>query len=432
MANLKVLHFAFLLVFFSSLSVFGQWLPVNSGTTNNLNGAYLLDSGPGFAVGDAGTILKTTDAGATWVPLTSGTARTLHDVYLFNPDEGVAVGEHGLILRTTDGGAAWQRVASGVQDSLRSVFFSGVNGICGGDSQTILYSTNSGASWQIGQTGFFGGGFPGAHMLSPSIGFVAGQNSIFQPLVGNTTDGGVSWNFHAFYFDNNEGSCTDIRFLDQNTGVVSGIVFDGRGAIARTTDGGMNWSTLFFDQAIEGVDFPVTNASQIGFAVGWSGRILHSTNAGVTWIAQTSGTSTNLNDVSVVTDGLTGIAVGEGGIILRTTNGGEPLPITLSAAKRKVGGINTVRLTWSGATSANIDVYRNGAPPIATDRIRGPILIPQATPAGLATRIGCVKLAPRPAPMMRERGSSSREQPNYHSLKSPLCSRVSITLPAAS
>jgi hypothetical protein len=37
-----------------------------------------------------------------------------------------------------------------------------------------------------------------------------------------------------------------------------------------------------------------------------------------------------------------------------------PGPITLSATGRKVGGINTVRLTWSGATSANIDVYRNG------------------------------------------------------------------------
>jgi N-acetylneuraminic acid mutarotase len=33
--------------------------------------------------------------------------------------------------------------------------------------------------------------------------------------------------------------------------------------------------------------------------------------------------------------------------------------ITLSAAGRKVGGINRVRLTWSGATSVNIDVYRN-------------------------------------------------------------------------
>ena len=256
-------------------------------------------------------------------PLTSGTTAVLHDVYLFNPDEGVAVGEQGLILRTTDGGAGWQSVASGVEDSLRSVSFSGVNGICGGDSQTILYSTDSGASWQIGQTGFFGGGFPGAHMLSATQGFVAGQNSIFQPLVGASTDGGASWTFQAFYFDNNEGGCTDVFFFDQNTAVVSGVVFDGRGALARTTDGGTNWSTLFYDLGIQGIDFPT---AAIGFAVGWGGRILHTANAGVTWMAQTSGTSANLNDVSVVTDGLTGIAVGEGGIILRTTNGGEPSP----------------------------------------------------------------------------------------------------------
>ena len=36
-----------------------------------------------------------------------------------------------------------------------------------------------------------------------------------------------------------------------------------------------------------------------------------------------------------------------------------PVPITLSAQKKKINGINSVRLTWTGATSANIDVYRN-------------------------------------------------------------------------
>ena len=152
-----------------------------------------------FVVGDAGTIFKTTDAGMTWSPLTSGTTNTLHDVYFFDATQGVAVGEQGLILRTTDGGAvAGRRQRRG--GALRSVSFSGVNGISGGDSQTILYSTDSGASWQISQSGFFGGGFPGAHMLSPSIGFVAGQNSIFQPLVGASTDGGASWDFHTFLF----------------------------------------------------------------------------------------------------------------------------------------------------------------------------------------------------------------------------------------
>src|SRR5215475_7753363 len=319
----KTLHLTLSLVFYSSLTVFGQWSAANSGTTNNLNGGYLLDSGVGFVVGDAGTILKTTDAGITWSPLTSGTTNALYDVYFFDATQGVAVGEQGLILRTTDGGAGWQGVTSGVEDALRSVSFSGVNGIIGGDSQTILYSTDAGASWQISQSGFFGGGFPGAQMLSPTVGFVAGQNSIFVPLFGASTDGGANWDLGAFLFENNEGGCTDVFFFDQDTGVVSGAVFDGRGAIARTTDGGTNWSTLFFDQAIQGITFPQPTS---GFATGAGGRISQSTDGGITWTDQASGTSANLNDVFFASDALRGIAVGDSGTILWTANGGGPAP----------------------------------------------------------------------------------------------------------
>src|SRR6266481_2979138 len=38
----------------------------------------------------------------------------------------------------------------------------------------------------------------------------------------------------------------------------------------------------------------------------------------------------------------------------------QTVAIQLRASGRKLGGINTVRLTWSGATSSNIDVYRDG------------------------------------------------------------------------
>jgi Subtilase family len=37
-----------------------------------------------------------------------------------------------------------------------------------------------------------------------------------------------------------------------------------------------------------------------------------------------------------------------------------PGPIQLRGQGKKVGGINTSRLKWRGATSGNIDVYRNG------------------------------------------------------------------------
>ncbi len=93
MSGLERLCLASLLIFFPNFNVFGQWFAVDSVTTNNLNRAYLLDSGIGFVVGDRGTILKTTDLGATWVPLSSGTTRALQDVYFFDSDQGVAVGD---------------------------------------------------------------------------------------------------------------------------------------------------------------------------------------------------------------------------------------------------------------------------------------------------------------------------------------------------
>jgi len=50
-----------------------------------------------------------------------------------------------------------------------------------------------------------------------ALGSLRGQNSIFQALVGTTTDGGASWAFQPFYFDGNEGGANDVFFLDQNT-----------------------------------------------------------------------------------------------------------------------------------------------------------------------------------------------------------------------
>ena len=379
------------LVFCSSVTVFGQWLAADSGTTSNLNGAHLLDSGVGFVVGDAGTILKTTDAGMNWSQLTSGTINALHGVYFFDAGQGVAVGEQGLILRTTDGGVGWQKVTSRVRDTLRSVSFSGVNGVSGGDSQTIVYSTDAGASWQVSQSGFFGGGFPGAHMLSDTLGFVAGQNSIFQSLLGASTDGGSSWAFQPFYFDQNEGGATDVFFFDQNSGVVSGAVFDGRGAIARTTDAGVSWSTLFFDQAIQGIDFPQPTS---GFAAGWGGRIAHSTDAGISWTDQTSGTSANLNDISFASDALQGIAVGDSGTILWTANGGEPAPTPTPTPTPTLTSTPTATPITTSTPTPTPTV---SATPTATPTIT-PVVTPRPTPTPRA----------RPTPRSRPSLLSSR------------------------
>ena len=345
---MKTICVVVVLLFLAGPRTKAQWSGVDSGTTSSLRGVYLLDSGVGYSVGDSGTIVKSTDAGMTWNALTSGTTKALYDVYFFNDAEGVTVGDGGLILRTTDGGANWATVASGVRDGLRSVSFSGANGICGGLSQDILYSSDSGASWHVSQKGFFGGGFFGAQMLSPTLGVITGQNSIFQGLQGTTVDGGAHWTFHPFYFNGNEGSADDIFFFDDMTGVSSGVLFDGTGAIARTSNGGTDWNSTLFPQGLQGIDFPKPES---GFAVGFGGAILKSSDLGLTWSAQTSGTFVDLFDVHFASDALTGVAVGAAGTILRTMNGGQTGGLELEAAASRKGGFD-------------IDLPRQGEPGI--------------------------------------------------------------------
>lgn len=51
-----------------------------------------------------GRIFKTVDGGTNWSLLTSGTTNSLSSVYFTDANTGYAVGENGTILKTTNGG----------------------------------------------------------------------------------------------------------------------------------------------------------------------------------------------------------------------------------------------------------------------------------------------------------------------------------------
>jgi photosystem II stability/assembly factor-like uncharacterized protein len=74
-------------------------------------------------VGQQGTILATTDGGATWQKRDSGVSTTLYGVHSADPTHGWAVGQQGTILATTDGGATWKKRDSGVSTILFGVHF---------------------------------------------------------------------------------------------------------------------------------------------------------------------------------------------------------------------------------------------------------------------------------------------------------------------
>jgi len=121
-----------------------NWVLDQSAPDATYNAIYMINSSIGWAVGDNGVIIKTTD-GANWNyqanPDTSN--RTLLDVFFLNANEGWAVGNSGVILHTTNGGTAWSVEGSGLTTNmLRAVqFTSSTNGYVLGNNKTLLKHT---------------------------------------------------------------------------------------------------------------------------------------------------------------------------------------------------------------------------------------------------------------------------------------------------
>jgi PKD repeat protein len=91
---------------------------LSSGTSVTLSGIAMANANVGWAVGEGGTILHTTDGGQTWSAQNSGTHLGLKRVKFLDATTGWAVGESGLVLGMSDGGASWHVELTPRQDSL--------------------------------------------------------------------------------------------------------------------------------------------------------------------------------------------------------------------------------------------------------------------------------------------------------------------------
>jgi photosystem II stability/assembly factor-like uncharacterized protein len=79
----------------------GIWTQLKNPGGNGLNSVFFINANEGWIVGNGGTILHSTDGGATWSAQTSGTTAMLRDVFFTSPTNGYAVGNKGTILHYT-------------------------------------------------------------------------------------------------------------------------------------------------------------------------------------------------------------------------------------------------------------------------------------------------------------------------------------------
>ena len=112
--------------------------------------AFYQDNLHGWAVGNEGTILATTDGGSKWTEQKSPVDVDLNAVHV-GGKKGYAwvAAENGIILKTVDGGAEWTSHKSPVTVALRAVHASadGRHVWAVGDGGTVVYSSNYGKGW---------------------------------------------------------------------------------------------------------------------------------------------------------------------------------------------------------------------------------------------------------------------------------------------
>jgi photosystem II stability/assembly factor-like uncharacterized protein len=111
-------------------------------TQENLQEIYFLDANEGWAVGENGVILVTTDGGSNWTKQTSGTSQHLYALQSIAGDSVVAGGAAGTVARTRNAG-----MAAITTQNLNAVYFKGDTGYVVGDAGVSLRTSNGGASW---------------------------------------------------------------------------------------------------------------------------------------------------------------------------------------------------------------------------------------------------------------------------------------------
>jgi photosystem II stability/assembly factor-like uncharacterized protein len=110
-----------------------------------------LDAPRGFAVGAYGAYYETADGGATWKPrAVLQEDRHLNAIVSVGGSRLLAFGEAGTILRSDDAGGSWALVASPYQGSLfGAVVVSDAVVIAYGLRGRILRSTDAGKTWAM-------------------------------------------------------------------------------------------------------------------------------------------------------------------------------------------------------------------------------------------------------------------------------------------
>ena len=263
------------------------WARVDAGVDTDLRDVAVVGSNAVWVTGDGGVIRASTDGGATWHDQTSGTNANLKTIAFFDDAQhGIAAGEGGVTLVTADGGDTWQAVHVAGK-TINDIFVAENKAWMTGEEGHVYFSEDQGASWRTLASLWFP--ITRIHMNPGQTqkGWLVGLDG----KMASTTDGGATWDanrgdegyhLYALGIGGDEGVWVGGSVQVEDHGNWGNMGVRPAWFVWGSADGGTSWRAL-----ITGLYprlYNVTAASEeVAYAVGQNLQVLKTKDAGYSW-----------------------------------------------------------------------------------------------------------------------------------------------------
>uniref|UniRef100_A0A7V3ZVG4 Photosynthesis system II assembly factor Ycf48/Hcf136-like domain-containing protein n=1 Tax=candidate division WOR-3 bacterium TaxID=2052148 RepID=A0A7V3ZVG4_UNCW3 len=296
-----------LLIFLVFSFIFADWTIQNSSVSVTLYSlSFPTDTMLGYACGENGTIIKTTNSGQNWSRLSVSLSENLYSIFFVNETIGYACGRNGKVIKTTNGGENWQNLVTEITENLYQLhFISPDTGFIAGDNGMVLRTYDGGQTFD----------YLSVSPINPfdlrGISVVANGRIVYavglSGSIFKTTDYGNNW---VQLNSQTRANLFKVIFLNPNIGYVC----SESGYVLKTTDGN-NFTRLNVasPQPLYGIHFI---SSQVGYVCGGNGLVYKTTNGGENWEREYTGVGENLYYIFFKTEDI-GWACGRNGLIIK-------------------------------------------------------------------------------------------------------------------
>jgi photosystem II stability/assembly factor-like uncharacterized protein len=318
----KIFLFLFLLNFPRLILSQNYWTPVPSPVTVWLYKCTFTDTLNGWACGDSGTIVHSSDGGNNWVKQVTNRDFFINDICFINKRLGWAVGTdysvyRTYVFKTTNGGLLWN--SSAYPDTtliFNTVYFlDSLSGYIGGLDGVILKTTDAGNSWNrmpVDSSLYSQFNIRNFKFFNEKFGTACGGVMDFGGVLWITTNYGYNWHTVTVAPE----PIYDVVYLDSVRALAAGGDFEYGASFVKTYSGWANWdyNALFYFGVGQAIAMRTPSEIWVPLAFSFSWAV--SLDTGDTWQLVVQHDSSAIYD-AVFIDSTHGWAVGDNGGIFK-------------------------------------------------------------------------------------------------------------------